>query len=80
MCDKDIPEIDLYDRQFHESETWKKYFECDSIDAELDHPDFENREIMRRKIIQKALNKFVDDQKKLYSRNRVNSAYRVFLQ
>lgn len=72
MTEQDIPEIDIYDRQYHKSETWKKYFESDSIDAELDHPDFDNRERMRRKIIQKAMNRYVADLAELTSSDWVN--------
>ena len=75
MTEQDVPEIDIYDRQFHESATWKKYFECDSIDAELDHPDFNNREKMRRKIAQKALNRYVTDLTKLASSDWTDEEY-----
>lgn len=75
MTEQHIPEIDIYDRQFHKSETWKKYFDSKSIDAELDHPDFENREKMRRKIAQKALNRYVADLMKLASSDWINEEY-----
>lgn len=69
---KQIPTIDIYDRQFHKSTAWKKYFDSESIDAELSHPDFENREKMRRKIAQKALNQYITDLTELASSDWIN--------
>lgn len=56
-----IPTIDIYNRQFWQEPAWKEYFASDSIDAELDHPDFTSREKMRRKIAQIALNQYTAD-------------------
>lgn len=73
MSKQDVLEIDIYDRQFYKSAAWKKYFEADSIDAELSHPDFENRERMRRNITQKAFNRYVTDLTELASSDWVNN-------
>lgn len=64
-----IPIIDIYNRNFHQSDAWKDYFESDSIDAELDHPDFINREMIRRKIAQLALNQYTTDMMMFASSN-----------
>ncbi len=55
-----IPEIDIYNIRFWEEPVWKKYFDND-YDAEPDRPDFRKREMMRRKIAQKALARYIED-------------------
>ena len=71
MTDK-IPEIDIYNRHYWNDPIWKKYFNSDSIDAELDHPNFNEREMMRRLIAQTAIIQYNTDLEKFISTDWIN--------
>ena len=63
-----IPEIDIYNMRYWEDPVWKKYF-ITNYDTEPDRRDFHKREMMRRKIAQKGLTRYIDDLTRFDSTN-----------
>ena len=57
-----IPEIDIYNiHTWHKHPAVKEYFSYDSRDEEYDRPDFREREMMRRAIVKKAMERYSVD-------------------